>query len=96
MNRWLEIMLIVAAAFSFTLVCMFVGGSPAATDPMRYLCAHLMGPGMAITVYWLHAKALGEAFGWLSVAVNTLIYSALFGSALGLLRFMPSWRKSQS
>jgi len=87
MDLWLKTVLAVAAAFAFTLVCMFVGGSATAPDIMRYVCAHLMSPGMELAAYWFHARALGDTFFPLSLGFNTLIYSVLFGLLLELLLF---------
>jgi hypothetical protein len=57
------------------------------------LCAHLMWPGMAITINWLHRPLLGDNFFPLSLTFNTLIYSVLFGLFLWLFRSIAIRRK---
>ena len=79
MERWLIVGIVVGVAFTFTILCMFAGGSV-------HICGLLMAPGMPISVHWFHAKALGDTFFPLSLAFNTLTYSLVFGLALWLLR----------
>jgi len=97
MDRWLRIGLVVAAAFAFTLISMSVGGSAAVADlsrtnpdaysVIRYIALPAR-PGMVLADRWLHRGIFNEAFGPLSIAIDTLIYSALFALLRGLLRFI--------
>ncbi len=98
MNRWLKIGLVVAAAFALTIACTLVGGSVYTQDTAVQICGLLMWLGMAITGRWLEPNLIGHpaAFGWLSVAVNTLIYSVVFGLLLELLLVILRRSKSQS
>jgi len=77
MDRWLIHGIVVGVALVFTAVCMIAGGT---------VCAHLMWPGCAVAVYWFHARVLGGTFFPVSLAFNTLIYSAVFGLLLWRLR----------
>ena len=95
MDRWLKIVLVVAAAFTFTIVCTFAGGSVYTRDTAAHVCALLMAPGAAIAVYWFHARVLGDTFFPLSLGFNTLIYSVLFGLLLELLLFVSGRRNSE-
>jgi len=78
MDRWVAVALIVGAAFTFAVVCTLAGG----------LFALPALPGMAITWLWLERNVLRDSSAFLawSVAVNTLLYSALFGLLLWLWR----------
>jgi hypothetical protein len=84
MKRTLTITLVVAAAFAFTLLMMYVGGWPTGPRAVSYVCIHLIWPGMAITVDLLHRPLLGDNFFPLTLFFNTLIYSGVFGLLLWL------------
>ena len=83
MYRLFKVGLLVAAAFAFTMLMMYMGR-------VCYFCAYLMWPGVAITLGWLHRPVpLGDNnFLPLSLFFNTLIYSALFGLLFKLLGFI--------
>lgn len=99
MYRLLKVGLVVATGFAFTILMMYGGGwrtGPRAVSRfVSYLCAHLMWPGMAITVGWLHRPVLGDNFFPLSLTFNTLIYSVLFGLLFNLLGFIRRRHKSE-
>lgn len=96
MSRSFKVVLVVAAAFAFAVVCLLVGGSVYTQDTAVQICGLLMYPGFAITDRW--SEPIGHpAAAWsLVLAVNTLIYSVLFGSLLEFLLFVLRRRKSQS
>jgi len=96
MYRLFKVGLVVAAAFAFTVLMFLGAGWTTVPEAVNYLCAHLMWPGMAITVDWLHRPLLGDNFLPLSLAFNTLIYSVLFGLIYTLLRFIRHRHKSES
>lgn len=98
MGRLFKIGVVVAAAFAFTVVCTLVGGSVYTQDTAVQICGLLMWPGMAITDRWLKSNLIGNpvAFASLSVAVNALIYSVLFGLILEVLLFVLGRRESQN
>ena len=79
MDRWLIVGLVVCVAVAFTVACTVAGGP---------VCALLIWPGLAITDHWLVPNPLGhlEAAWSMSIAINTLIYSGLFGLIVRLLR----------
>jgi hypothetical protein len=96
MKRWVEGGLVVAAAFTFTLL-MIAGavGKSGLPTAVTIFCGYLMWPGVAITDDWLHVRVLGGSYFFpLTVAFNTLIYSVLFGLFLWLFRSIASRRQS--
>jgi len=96
MDRWPKIVLAVAAAFTFTIVCTFAGGSVHTRDTAVHVCGLLMAPGAVIAVYWFHARALAGTLFPISLGFNTLIYSVLFGLLLELLLFVSGRRNSKA
>jgi apolipoprotein N-acyltransferase len=95
MYRLFKVGLVVAAAFSFTILMMYVGGWRTGPKAVSYFCAYLMLPGMVITVDWLHMPLHGGNFFPLSLTFNTLIYSVLFGLLFKLLGFIRRRHKSE-
>ena len=100
MYRLFKVGLVVAAGLAFTILMMYGAGwrtSPrAVSSPVSYLCAHLIWPGMAITVDWLHTPVLGHSnFFPLTLFFNTLIYSVLFGLIFKLLGFIRRRHESE-
>ena len=92
-GRWLKIPLLVAVALAFTLL-MIAGAVGKSGLPLAVtkFCAYLTWPGVAITAYWLHARALGGYFFPLAVAFNTLIYSVVFGLLLLLVQRLRKYK----
>lgn len=97
MYRLFKVGLVVAAAFAFTILMMYVGGWRTGPKAVSYFCAHLMLPGVAITLAWLQRPVrLGDNnFLPLSLLFNTLIYSVVFGLLFKLLGFIRRRHKSE-
>jgi hypothetical protein len=76
-------------------VALVQAGSAYSAPDIKDICGDLVGPGMAIAIYWFHAE-LGKTFVLLTVAINTLIYSVLFGFLLEFLLAILRRRKLQS
>ena len=93
-GRWLKIPLLVAVALAFTLL-MIAGAVAKSGLPLAVtkFCAYLTWPGVAITAYWLHVRVLGGSYFFpLTVAVNTLIYSVVFGLLLLLVQRLRKYK----
>ncbi len=106
--RWLKIVLVVAMAFAFFLITIFlVAEAQLRSTPLdtysavywRYVgrAGHaLLLPGFALAVRSLvDPLDEGSAFVFLVIAGNVFTYSVLFWALLELLRFILSRRKSQ-
>lgn len=83
MNRWRRGGLIVLVAFAFTVLATWA-------EARHPICRDILLPGLAIADYWLHINFWQHpgVFLYLTIAVNTFTYSALFGLFLRLLRFI--------
>jgi hypothetical protein len=95
-NRWLKIPLLVAAAFAFTLL-MIAGAVGKAGLPraVTIVCGCITWPGVAITDDWLHVQVLGGAYFFpIALAIDTLIYSVVFGLLLWLVQRLREYRLS--
>jgi len=100
MKRKLRIGLAVAVGFALStvpIICTVVTGMGLMPLQAARVCALLMWPGMEIGG-WLYPDVLGHPLSsWaLAVAVDTLIYSALFGLLLELLLFVSGRRNSKA
>ena len=104
MNRLLKVVLSVAGAFAFTLACMGVGGSVAVRDLSRtnpdaysviYYITLPARPGMVLADHWLKGGVFNDDFDFLSIAIDTLIYSALFALVLGFLPLLLRRRQNE-
>ena len=88
MNRWLRMLLIVGAAFAFTILA-------AQAEPRHPAFSHnVTAPGVLIVlaIYMLlRLDFLGHSPlpGYLSIAVDTLIYSGLIALLLKLCKRRP-------
>jgi hypothetical protein len=92
MSRGLGIGLIVAAAFGFTIVAMILADPAHVPADIGRFFGLLMSPGMLIAFCLLRARILGPAFVLLSVALNMLIYSAMFWLGFRIFRAIASRR----
>jgi len=93
MSRSLKVVLVLAAGFAFTvLTCVLAPG----------VLGVFLLPGALLTVAILAALRIhsllahGQVLWGLTIAFNTLIYSALIGLVLRLVKVFLVWRESQN
>jgi hypothetical protein len=83
-KRWLRIGLLAAVlGFSLTFLAAWA-------EPWVSVCNFVISPGAVIVDNWLHISIWQPKFGFLTLTVDTLIYSGVFGLLLWAMR--PLWR----
>ena len=82
MNRWFRGWRIVLVGLAFTVLAGCV--------PWPRVSGTILLPGLAIAMYWLHINLWEHlvTFSCVVIALNTVIYSALFAMPLGLWRLI--------